>query len=86
MKPTAPSYVDSLSAFFPGVMVLAGDIESAIRGHLVFWNIWRKYDAIPESWDSTSRGVGWGGWPGRPEFIESTYYLHRVSSGESRQQ
>jgi mannosidase alpha-like ER degradation enhancer 1 len=71
--------VDSLSAFFPGVMVLAGDIESAIRAHLVYWNIWRKFNAIPESWDTATGGIGWGGYPGRPEFVESTYYLYRVS-------
>lgn len=71
--------MDSLSAFFPGVMVLAGDLQSAIKAHLVFWNVWQKFSALPEAWDPSSRGVAWGGWPGRPEFIESTYYLHRVS-------
>lgn len=71
--------IDSLSAFFSGVQVLAGDLESAIRGHLVFWNIWRRYSGIPESWAHDERLVGWAGWPGRPEFIESTYYLHRAT-------
>jgi mannosidase alpha-like ER degradation enhancer 1 len=74
-----PPTIDSLSAFLPGMQVLAGDLESAIRSHLVYWNIWRRYSAIPESWDWTKREVEWAGWPGRPEFIESTYYLYRVS-------
>lgn len=78
LKPASPAYIDSLSSFFPGVQVLAGDVESAIRGHLIFWNLWRKYDGIPESWEPETRQIGWAGWPGRPEFIESTYYLHRV--------
>jgi mannosidase alpha-like ER degradation enhancer 1 len=73
-----PPTIDSLSAFLPGMQVLAGDLESAIRSHLVYWNIWRRYSAIPESWDWTKREVEWAGWPGRPEFIESTYYLYRV--------
>ncbi|EKD01431.1 hypothetical protein A1Q2_04273 [Trichosporon asahii var. asahii CBS 8904] len=43
---------------------------SAIKAHLVFWNVWQKFSALPEAWDPSSRGVAWGGWPGRPEFIE----------------
>lgn len=62
------------------MQVLAGDIESAIQGHLVFWHLWDKYSALPESWDWEERRIQWAGWPGRPEFIESTYYLYRVSS------
>jgi mannosidase alpha-like ER degradation enhancer 1 len=79
LRPASTSVIDSLSAFFPGVQVLAGDIESAIRNHLVFWNIWRRYSGIPESWAHDERVVGWAGWPGRPEFIESTYYLYTVT-------
>lgn len=29
------SMVDSLSAFFPGLQVLAGDVENAIKSHLM---------------------------------------------------
>ncbi|CAK9783494.1 unnamed protein product [Cutaneotrichosporon oleaginosum] len=79
LRPASTSVIDSLSAFFPGVQVLAGDIESAIRNHLIFWNIWRRYSGIPESWAHDERVVGWAGWPGRPEFIESTYYLYTVT-------
>lgn len=82
LRPASTSVIDSLSAFFPGVQVLAGDIESAIRNHLVFWNIWRRYSGIPESWAHDERTVGWAGWPGRPEFIESTYYLYRATRDE----
>lgn len=78
LLPGQTSTIDSLSAFFPGVQVLHGDIESAIQGHLVYWNLWKKYSAIPESWEHNKREIVWAGWPGRPEFIESTYYLHRV--------
>lgn len=59
--------------------MLAGDLESAIKNHLVFWNIWRRYSGIPESWAHDERTVGWAGWPGRPEFIESTYYLYKAT-------
>ena len=30
------------------------------------------------------RFIVWGGWPGRPEFVESTYYLYRVSRGSAQ--
>jgi mannosidase alpha-like ER degradation enhancer 1 len=61
------------------MQVLAGDIESAIRSHLVWWNLWRKYDALPETWIWQERKIEWAGWPGRPEFIESTYYLYQAT-------
>jgi mannosidase alpha-like ER degradation enhancer 1 len=75
----SPSTIDSLAAFLPGMQVLAGDLESAIKHHLVYWNLWRRYSAIPESWAWDERKVVWTGWPGRPEFIEANYYLYRVS-------
>ena len=79
LQPSSSSTIDSLQAFVSGMQVLAGDLESAIQGHLVFWNLWQKYSALPESWDWQEREIVWGGWPGRPEFIESTYYLYTVS-------
>ncbi|ORX34541.1 glycoside hydrolase [Kockovaella imperatae] len=75
----APSTVDSLSAFFAGVQVLNGDLESAIRNHLVHWNLWRRYSGSPESWTWSNRDLHWTGWPGRPEFVESTYYLYQAT-------
>lgn len=81
---TEPSTVDSLSAFVSGMQVLAGDLESAIRSHLLFWNLWRRYNAMPESWDWQDRQLVWKGYPGRPEFIESTYYLYHVGCGAHR--
>lgn len=65
------------------MQVLAGDLESAIQGHLVFWHLWQKYSALPESWHWQERSIQWAGWPGRPEFIESTYYLYTVSPAVS---
>ncbi|OXH23230.1 carbohydrate binding protein [Cryptococcus neoformans] len=75
----SPTTIDSLSAFLPAIQVLAGDIPSAIRSHLVFWNLWRKFGALPESWRWQERRIEWAGWPGRPEFIESTYYLYQAT-------
>ncbi|KAG0013073.1 alpha mannosidase-like protein [Entomortierella chlamydospora] len=72
-------WVDSLSAFMPGVQVLGGDLESAIKNHLYFYNIWRKYQAIPERFDFVQQSVAISNYPLRPEFIESNYLLYRAT-------
>ncbi|KAF9428260.1 ER degradation-enhancing alpha-mannosidase-like protein 1, partial [Podila epigama] len=73
------TWVDSLSAFMPGVQVLAGDLESAIKNHLYYYNIWRKYQAIPERFNFISQAVDIANYPLRPEFIESNYLLYRAT-------
>ncbi|KAF9434034.1 alpha mannosidase-like protein [Entomortierella beljakovae] len=72
-------WVDSLSAFMPGVQVLGGDLESAIKNHLYYYNIWRKYQAIPERFDFVQQTVAISNYPLRPEFIESNYFLYRAT-------
>ncbi|KAI7858734.1 glycoside hydrolase [Circinella umbellata] len=73
------TWIDSLSSFWSGLQVLYGDIESAINGHLVFYNIWRRYHALPERFDFYRKTVDIGFYPLRPEFVESTYYLYRAT-------
>ncbi|KAG0202260.1 alpha mannosidase-like protein [Mortierella sp. GBA30] len=72
-------WVDSLSAFMPGVQVLGGDLESAIKNHLYYYNIWRKYQAIPERFNFITQAVDISNYPLRPEFIESNYFLYRAT-------
>ncbi|KAJ1977755.1 hypothetical protein H4R35_002172 [Dimargaris xerosporica] len=73
------SWIDSLSAFFSGLQVLAGDVESAIRSHLVYYNIWQKYHAMPERFDTYYQVPVLSYYPLRPEFIESTYFLYQAT-------
>ncbi|KAI8048341.1 glycoside hydrolase [Gilbertella persicaria] len=73
------SWVDSLSAFFPGLQVLYGDIDAAIKSHLVYFNIWRRYHALPERFDFFQKTVDLPYYPLRPEFVESTYHLYRAT-------
>ncbi|KAG9128167.1 alpha mannosidase-like protein [Ceratobasidium sp. 392] len=75
----ATVYVDSLSAFWPGLQVLAGDVQNAIKSHLVYWNLWRRFSGIPETFNIASRAGVTLGYPLRPEFIESTYFLYRAT-------
>lgn len=74
-------WLDSLSAFYPGLLATTGDLEEATETHLLATALWTRYSALPERWStstgSVESGLSW--WGGRPEFIESTYYLYRVT-------
>ncbi|ORX49888.1 hypothetical protein DM01DRAFT_1376194 [Hesseltinella vesiculosa] len=73
------TWIDSLSAFMPGLQVLYGDLDAAIKGHLVFFNLWRRYHALPERYDFYQQDINIGYYPLRPEFVESNYYLYRAT-------
>jgi len=72
-------HIDSLSAFFPGVQVLMGDSEGAIKSHGVFAFLWMRFGGIPELFDTHRKIPAHLGYPLRPEFIESNMYLYQVS-------
>jgi Glycosyl hydrolase family 47 len=74
-------WMDSLSAYFPGLLTLAGHVQEAIETHLLTTALWTRFSALPERWNVATGGIegGLGWWVGRPEFIESTYYLFRAT-------
>ena len=78
---TRAFWIDSLSAYFPGLLTLAGELEEAIETHLLSTALWTRFSALPERWNlatgDVEGGLGW--WVGRPEFIESTYHLYRAT-------
>jgi hypothetical protein len=83
------SWIDSLASFFTSLMVLAGDIESAVHNHLTYLKIWLSYAGLPERWNFVLRNrkypvdanesvvLEW--YPLRPEFIESNWYLYQAT-------
>ncbi|TFK43613.1 alpha mannosidase-like protein [Crucibulum laeve] len=71
--------VDSLSAFWPGLQVLAGDVQSAIKLHMSYYNLWREHAGLPEVYDTSHKKATSHQYPLRPEFIESTWYLYRAT-------
>lgn len=96
------SWIDSLGAFFPGLQVLAGDVEDAALKNLMSLKLWDTFGGIPERWqfqgamfvppvsesseaqklfiaDQQRQSVPLEWYPLRPEFIESTYFLYRVT-------
>ncbi|KAG7910797.1 hypothetical protein KL906_001177 [Ogataea polymorpha] len=47
----AREWIDALGAFFPGLLVLAGDLKNAFDFYTVYFKLWNTYGAIPERWD-----------------------------------
>ncbi|KAK6820634.1 hypothetical protein PG989_011309 [Apiospora arundinis] len=70
-----------LGAYYSGLLALAGELDEAIGTHLLYTALWTRYSALPERWSvrdgHVEGGLGW--WPGRPEFIESTYHIYRAT-------
>ncbi|KAH0831745.1 hypothetical protein AYO21_06268 [Fonsecaea monophora] len=74
-------WMDALSAYYPGLLTLAGHVDEAVETHLLQTALWTRFSALPERWNLMTGGIegGLGWWIGRPEFIESTYYLYRAT-------
>jgi hypothetical protein len=74
-------WIDSLSAFYQGLLTMAGKLDEAIETHLLYTALWTRYSAMPERWSTATgnieHGLRW--WSGRPEFIESTWYLYHAT-------
>ncbi|KAF8030504.1 hypothetical protein BT93_E2825 [Corymbia citriodora subsp. variegata] len=72
---------NSLQAFWPGLQVLAGDIDPAIRTHAAFFSVWKRYGFTPEGFNLATLNVQQGqkSYPLRPELMESTYWLYKAT-------
>jgi hypothetical protein len=74
-------WIDSLSAFYQGLLAMAGKLDEAIETHLLYTALWTRYSAMPERWSTATgnieHGLRW--WGGRPEWIESTWYLYHAT-------
>ncbi|XAR57326.1 hypothetical protein NMG60_11025415 [Bertholletia excelsa] len=72
---------NSLQAFWPGLQVLAGDVDPAIRTHAAFFSVWKRYGFTPEGFNLATLSVQHGqkSYPLRPELIESTYWLYKAT-------
>ncbi|GMH19975.1 hypothetical protein Nepgr_021816 [Nepenthes gracilis] len=72
---------NSLQAFWPGLQVLFGDVDPAIRTHAAFFSVWKRYGFTPEGFNLATLSVqqGQNSYPLRPELIESTYWLYKAT-------
>ncbi|KAI5296491.1 alpha mannosidase-like protein, partial [Ascosphaera atra] len=78
---TRAFWMDSLSAYFPGLLALSGDVEAGAEAHLLNAAIWTRFSGFPERWNVATGDAEYGMafWGGRPEFAESNYYLYRAT-------
>ncbi|KAH7488208.1 hypothetical protein KRP22_009152 [Phytophthora ramorum] len=80
---------ESLAAFWPGMQIAAGDLNSAARSMNAFYRVWRDYGFLSEQFNVgdwkpvKSRGGGGARYPLRPELIESTFYMHEATNDSS---
>ena len=80
-KRTTTTY-GALDAFFPAVLALSGDLERAKRLQDSSYKMWTKHGIEPEVFDYQKMEVVHGGYPLRPEIVESTYYLYQYTRDE----
>jgi mannosidase alpha-like ER degradation enhancer 2 len=75
---TATSY-GALDAFFPAVLALSGDTRRARRLQDSSFRMWTAFGVEPEQLNYRTMKVEAAGYPLRPEIVESTYYLRRLT-------
>ena len=69
----------ALEAFLPAVLALGGDLDRARRLQESAFGMWRAAGIEPDGFDYATGRVTHPAYPLRPEIVESTYYLHRLT-------
>ena len=75
------SITSSLAAFWPALQVLKGDIDGGKETFKGFYELWSKFNAIPDLYNLDSGKLLQYGrdWPLRPEVVESAYHLYTAT-------
>jgi len=73
----------ALAAFFPGLLAYSGDLDRARRLQASSFAMWQLNGTEPEGYDYRRRVITDAGYALRPEIVESTWYLYRLT-GEAR--
>jgi ER degradation enhancer, mannosidase alpha-like 2 len=76
----------ALQAFLPAVLALGGDLDRAGRLMLSVQAMWTRCGVEPEVYDYVKGEVVHGGYPLRPEALESAYYLFALTGDETYRQ
>eukprot|EP00615_Pteridomonas_danica_P011828 CAMPEP_0114333130 /NCGR_PEP_ID=MMETSP0101-20121206/3554_1 /TAXON_ID=38822 ORGANISM="Pteridomonas danica, Strain PT" /NCGR_SAMPLE_ID=MMETSP0101 /ASSEMBLY_ACC=CAM_ASM_000211 /LENGTH=1141 /DNA_ID=CAMNT_0001464055 /DNA_START=1072 /DNA_END=4497 /DNA_ORIENTATION=+ len=78
------SRFENLMAFWPGVLVLMGEIDEGARILNAFFLVWHDWGFLPEEFDFVSWQLsGTNMYPLRPELIESIYLMHQATHDDS---
>jgi len=83
-KRTASEY-GALDAFFPGTLALSGDLDRAKRLQASSFKMWNLHGIEPEALDYRQMKVLSPGYQLRPEIVESTFYLYRLTHDDEYQ-
>lgn len=67
----------ALDAFFPGLLALDGDLNRARALQDSMFKMWQVHGIEPEVYNYKTGKVENGGYPLRPEIVESTYILYQ---------
>ena len=76
----------ALQAFLPAVLALGGDLDRAGRLMSSVHAMWTVCGVEPEVYDYVKGEVVHGGYPLRPEALESAYYLFVLTGDEAYRQ
>lgn len=80
-KRTATTY-GALDAFLPAVLAMGGDLSRARRLQDSGYRMWQLHGIEPEEMNYRTMKVTHGGYPLRPEFVESAYYLYHYTGDQ----
>ena len=69
----------ALDAFFPAVLVLDGDLNRARVYQDSLFTMWKVQGIEPEVYNYRTGKIEHGGYPLRPEIVESTYFLYQAT-------
>ena len=70
----------ALDAFMPGLLAYSGDLDRAKRLQASSFAMWQVHGIEPETYDYRKRVVTEAAYPLRPEIVESTWYLYRLTA------
>ena len=69
----------ALDAFFPALLVLDGDLNRARAYQDSLFTMWKVQGIEPEVYNYRTGKIEHGGYPLRPEIVESTYFLYQAT-------
>lgn len=70
----------ALDAFMPGLLAYSGDLDRAKRLQASSFAMWQVHGIEPETYDYRRRVATEAAYPLRPEIVESTWYLYRMTA------
>lgn len=73
------TWFGALDAFFPGTLVLAGDVPTAARLQESCFKMWNRHGIEPEDFDYKAMEAARPRYFLNPEIMESTYYLYQAT-------